>query len=585
MENLLLSNLHPHPKNPRFTPREDVVDQIAAQIAATGKFDQAHALIVRPNADGYEIISGHHRALGARKAGLSDVPCWVRDMTDDVAYMALVLNNAQGELHPLEEGWHAIGSGKSIRDYAEVVGRKVATLQDRMEAAKVAKHCRDIPTVELRRYWQSLTAIHVAAEWLWPALVAHVVAEQLTVEVTRKIAGRFKKVDPPSEDLFNTAAIAGHLVDGTLKVEDLPRFSAIYEECRRSLVEDRERLFQELNEYFSTIKPHTISETMEICQKIGEEHRALVKLREEQDFFRTKREEQIAARTAQLRRNVSLEEWKTLAADEQASLLRLTLDDGEPGYFIKQDSDAIEWAQWSWNPVTGCLHDCPYCYARAMAESERFAKAYPNGFAPTLRPLTLLAPRKMKVPQQAAKDTRFRNVFTCSMADLFGRWVPAEWIEAVLAEIRNAPQWNFLCLTKFPKRMAEFDIPDNAWMGTTVDMQARVANAEAAFAKVKCRVRWLSVEPMLEPLKFKNLSNFDWVVIGGASSAGKTPEWHPPFPWIADLWNQATDAGCRVYFKTNLLGKRVLQLPFDAPIVGDSEVLPDQLKYLGAERH
>jgi ParB/RepB/Spo0J family partition protein len=67
--------------------------------------DEVHALIVRPLEDKhYQIISGHHRALAAEKAGLTTVPCWVREMSDEDAYMALALNNMQGELHPLEVG-------------------------------------------------------------------------------------------------------------------------------------------------------------------------------------------------------------------------------------------------------------------------------------------------------------------------------------------------------------------------------------------------------------------------------------------------------------------------------------------------
>ena len=65
--------------------------------------------------------------------------------------------------------------------------------------------------------------------------------------------------------------------------------------------------------------------------------------------------------------------------------------------------------------------------------------------------------------------------------------------------------------------MAEFTIPANAWIGTTVDLQARVANAEKAFEKVKADVKWLSIEPMLESLKFSRLDLLKWVVIGGAS--------------------------------------------------------------------
>lgn len=273
---------------------------------------------------------------------------------------------------------------------------------------------------------------------------------------------------------------------------------------------------------------------------------------------------------------VTLDEWGKLDPSEAGWFLRARETKTK---LNRQDNDAIEWAQWSWNPVTGCLHNCPYCYARDIAE--RF---YSHGFEPTFHHERLGAPAATVVPREAETDTRFRNVFTCSMADLFGRWVPREWIEAVLGTIADNPQWNFLCLTKFPKRMAEFEIPANAWMGTTVDLQARIPNAETAFAKVKSGIRWLSVEPMLEPLKFKRLDLFQWIVIGGASKSSQTPEWRPPLPWINDLVAQADAAGVRVYFKTNLLGNRRLELPFDAPIKADPTAAPEVFNYLGQQK-
>ena len=279
---------------------------------------------------------------------------------------------------------------------------------------------------------------------------------------------------------------------------------------------------------------------------------------------------------------IALEQWNAMDADEQSAALK-SVD--KKARFTKQTTTGIEWAQSSWNPITGCLHDCPYCYARDIAE--RFTgKAFPHGFAPTLWPARLDAPSRTNVPAEAEADIRFRNVFACSMADLFGRWVPETWIESILDRMNDNPQWNFLCLTKFPKRMAEFDIPANAWMGTTVDLQARVKNAETAFARLAGRpgIRWLSIEPMLEPLKFERLDLFDWVVIGGASRSTQTPEFKPPFEWIVDLVAQAREAGTRVYFKTNLLGNRLLEMPFDAPIVADPSEAPEVFRYLGKAR-
>lgn len=242
----------------------------------------------------------------------------------------------------------------------------------------------------------------------------------------------------------------------------------------------------------------------------------------------------------------SVEAWNALSVERRQEIITLRREQGTAN-LNPQETDNIEWAKWSWNPVTGCLHNCPYCYARDIAN--RF---YVEKFVPTFRPERLGAPLRQRVPAQAEQELGYRNIFTCSMADLFGKWVPAEWIEAVLDVVREAPHWNFLFLTKFPLRLSEFDFPQNAWLGTTVDCQARVKFAEKSFAKVRGGVKWLSVEPLLEPLHFESLEMFDWVVIGGASSSSQTPEWHPPRRWVDDLEAAARAAGCMVYEKTNL---------------------------------
>ena len=223
-------------------------------------------------------------------------------------------------------------------------------------------------------------------------------------------------------------------------------------------------------------------------------------------------------------------------------------------------------------PVTGCEHNCPYCYARDLAE--RF---YPRKFKPSIVPEALDAPLNMVPPLNAVTDVGYKNIFTCSMADLFGSWVPREWIEAVLAVARAAPQWNFLMLTKFPQRLAEFEFPDNCWLGTSVDCQARVANAERAMRQVRAAVRWLSVEPMIEPMKI-DFSLFQWAVIGGASASSQTPAWRPPRRWVIDTTHAALVAGCAVYHKTNLNLERLRGYPGfeDAEVDG----APEPFRYL-----
>lgn len=273
----------------------------------------------------------------------------------------------------------------------------------------------------------------------------------------------------------------------------------------------------------------------------------------------------------------TVEEWTALAEDERQRYCahrnpKASLNRENSG----EDNNQIDWARWTWNPITGCLHNCPYCYARDISERFQGTAAYPNGFAPTFRADHLSAPLNGR-PHDSG-DERDGRIFTGSMADVFGRWVPAEWIEAVLAIMREAAQWEFLMLTKFPKRMAEFDIPANAWAGTSVDCQARVAAAESAFADIGGKYHWLSCEPLIEPLRFTHLDRFDLLVIGGASPSRETPRWIPPFSWLDDLQRQADEAGCAVFLKSNLYRKEKPK----QPRYRFAPMAPDIFHYLGA---
>ena len=163
-----VSHLRPHPKNPRVALRDDVVDAIAADLAERGQMEARHAITVREAGDGYEIISGHHRHAAAMKAGLEGVPCWVVEMDDDEAYMALATSNNQGELSPLEIGLHALecvgkakaGRGKKggLTEYAKSLGKTQGYLSQLVAAAEVAKSISQL--MDLLNKCQHLHAIH-----------------------------------------------------------------------------------------------------------------------------------------------------------------------------------------------------------------------------------------------------------------------------------------------------------------------------------------------------------------------------------------------------------------------------------------
>jgi protein gp37 len=223
---------------------------------------------------------------------------------------------------------------------------------------------------------------------------------------------------------------------------------------------------------------------------------------------------------------------------------------------FNQTNEHVSWARWTWNPVTGCLHGCKFCYARELANLPSFKAAYPAGFDPVFHHQRLDAPKNTKIP--ASADARDGRVFVCSMADLFGEWVPQEWIDAVYASMLEAPDWRYLTLTKFPQRYRRANVPPHLWAGASIDRQNRVSLTEKAMRDLPVAVRWLSLEPLLEPIRFNEIGIFDWIVVGSQTGTNQPEGYHkafaPPFEWVMDLVTQARAAGVAVYLKPNLLG-------------------------------
>ena len=214
-----------------------------------------------------------------------------------------------------------------------------------------------------------------------------------------------------------------------------------------------------------------------------------------------------------------------------------------------EDGNSIDWARWSFSVVTGCKHDCPYCYITDFVSS-----------VPMFHPDRLSAP--MNIAPPVTNDIRDRRVFAGSLADMFGRWVLSEWIEAIIDVFRACPAWIFIICTKFPQRLLEFPFPQNVWIGTTIDKQERVASAEDAFAQLRERdperMLFAAIEPMFGSIRFNRLHVFNRLVLGGASATQHSPAWYPPLRLVDDKRREARAAGVSLYEKSNLLLKELL---------------------------
>ena len=253
----------------------------------------------------------------------------------------------------------------------------------------------------------------------------------------------------------------------------------------------------------------------------------------------------------------------------------------------------IDWADATWNPVTGCLRGCEYCYARRIAE--RFGsnqmpiftdypvldkpvrsvgfdgekiQPYPFDFTPTFHRYKLDEPQRWKKP---------RTIFVCSMADLFGDWVPDGWIREVFEACEAAPQHRYIFLTKNPARLCKMasacqleqwnkkhDRPhpqtkefagtmplpmhDNWWFGSTLD------NANAT--RFDGRFLWntfTNIEPLMEYMNV-GLGSFGgdkWVIIG-AETGNRKGKVIPKREWVENILNAARITRMKVFMKESL---------------------------------
>lgn len=236
----------------------------------------------------------------------------------------------------------------------------------------------------------------------------------------------------------------------------------------------------------------------------------------------------------------------------------------------------IDWCDATWNPVTGCRHGCPYCYARRIAE--RFGgvymasddalidldsphtrqdngqvNPYPYGFVPTFHRYRLDEPQEWKKP---------RTIFVCSMADLFGAWVPDEWIIEVLNACRKAPQHRYLFLTKNPMRYDALEDADiitdkdmNFWLGSTVtDITKDLLHFNEALHTFQ------SCEPMMKPwpparepnresMKRNRLP--EWVIFG-AETGNRKGKVIPEKAWVDNAVQMCRNMGASVFMKESL---------------------------------
>lgn len=206
---------------------------------------------------------------------------------------------------------------------------------------------------------------------------------------------------------------------------------------------------------------------------------------------------------------------------------------------------SIEWTEMTWNPTTGCdkiSAGCKYCYAEVMTRRlmAMGVEKYKNGFDVTVHEDALDIPYSWK---------KSKVVFVNSMSDLFHPEVPFEFIQKVFVVMNNTPQHTYQVLTKRAERLFELhhklNWTPNIWMGVSVENE-KVTDRIDFLRETNAMVKFLSCEPLIGPLANLNLSNIDWVIVGGESGRKARPIEEN---WVLDILNQCETQNVRFFFK------------------------------------
>lgn len=205
----------------------------------------------------------------------------------------------------------------------------------------------------------------------------------------------------------------------------------------------------------------------------------------------------------------------------------------------------IEWTEMTWNPTTGCTKisaGCKFCYAEIMSKRLQAMglEKYKDNFEVRTHDDALNAPYTWKSS---------KVVFVNSMSDLFHKDIPLSFIKKVFKVMNDNPQHVFQVLTKRAERLLElhneFKWTHNIWMGVSVE-NSKVRNRIDYLRETNARVKFLSLEPLIGPLKNMNLKNIDWVIVGGESG-------HAPRPmnpdWVLDIQDQCERSEAAFFFK------------------------------------
>lgn len=204
----------------------------------------------------------------------------------------------------------------------------------------------------------------------------------------------------------------------------------------------------------------------------------------------------------------------------------------------------IEWCDLTINPITGCLNNCDFCYARRFAHRLAGRYGYPKDepFQPTFH--------VDKLADIAGLIGKGKRVFLDSMSDWFSPGVNPDWIKQIIEMVEAVPRHTFLVLTKRPDRIWLDDIPENLWVGTSVTCQMDIHRIQELKTALPNYHKFISFEPLHGSIE-ADLTDIDWIIVG-AETGNRKGKICPEAEWVENIKRVAEQGCIPVFLKNNL---------------------------------
>ena len=205
----------------------------------------------------------------------------------------------------------------------------------------------------------------------------------------------------------------------------------------------------------------------------------------------------------------------------------------------------IEWTEATWNPSIGCTKissGCRNCYAETMAHRLKAMniKEYSEGFQ------FKILPDRLEIPKKIKKPTKF---FVNSMSDLFHKDMPFAFLDSVFKVIEDTPHHHYQILTKREEILLKYfskrKVPANVWLGVTIENREAKKRIDV-LRQIDSKIRFLSIEPLLEDLGALDLEGIHWVIVGGESGTKARPMKEE---WVLNIQKQCRKYEVAFFFK------------------------------------